>query len=97
MDEHRVPKSRCSKNCRKNGTEKHRDPKRNWFAEIKKGKLDNRGYGINNSATAAKLSHVISNEYQRNSSAKTIYPHMYQKYKENRKSQLPKYQIATSD
>lgn len=45
----------------KNGTEKHRDSKRNWFAEIKKGKLDNRGYGINNSATAAALSQVISN------------------------------------
>lgn len=49
MDEHRVPKSRYLKNCRKNGTEKHRDSKRNWFAEIKKSKLDNRGYGINGS------------------------------------------------
>lgn len=63
MDEHRVSKSRHSKNYRKNWTEKHRDSKRNWFAEIKKGKLDNRGYGINNSATATELSQVISNKY----------------------------------
>lgn len=63
MDDHRIPKSRYLKNYRKNGTEKHRDSKRNWFAEIKKGKLDNRGYGINNSATAAELSQVISNKY----------------------------------
>lgn len=63
MDEHRVPKSRYLKNCRRNGTEKHGDPKSNWFVEIKKGKLDdNRGYGINNSATAAGLSHVIGNK-----------------------------------